>query len=187
MSQFVSFWKKLFHRKRQDDELQKLINKFKLIIIEIHRGHILEKKFDLLIEYIHNYILPQIRRGVGDHAKISLAIGGYDDDPRPLNEIPEVIVWYKELYEKHPYVLYFLTPESIQIFFFVMLAGYRDILSAEATLLFQTFGQDDSHFAALLGDDRAHYQSILSAAKQRIDKAIIDVATGTASVLEKRK
>ena len=43
--------------------------------------------------------------------KVGIVIGGYDDDPRPLWEIPEARLWFPYLDQEIPYLLFFLSPE----------------------------------------------------------------------------
>lgn len=40
----------------------------------------------------------------------NMTISGYDLDPRPLAQIPEVVAWFKKVQEVHPYLPIFLTP-----------------------------------------------------------------------------
>lgn len=43
----------------------------------------------------------------------NLTISGYDYDPRPLSEIPEVVIWYKKVHEEISYLPIFLTPFAL--------------------------------------------------------------------------
>jgi hypothetical protein len=40
---------------------------------------------------------------------IVFQIDGYNDDPREIYEIPEIKAFYKKVFEKYPYMLYFLS------------------------------------------------------------------------------
>ncbi|MBK1812456.1 chlororespiratory reduction 6 domain-containing protein [Clostridium sp. YIM B02505] len=40
---------------------------------------------------------------------IVFQVDGYDDDPREIFEIPEIKAFYKKVFDKYPYMLYFLS------------------------------------------------------------------------------
>lgn len=46
---------------------------------------------------------------------MSIVIGGYDDDPRELFEIPEVYSYLHGLDQEWPFWFFFCTPESIRL------------------------------------------------------------------------
>ena len=67
------------------------------------------------LHYIDD-ITRNAREWIQQHGRIqlwNLAISGYDDDPRPLWEIPEVRTWCKNVHTKVPYLPCLLSENSI--------------------------------------------------------------------------
>lgn len=48
---------------------------------------------------------------------IQLLVDGYNEDPRALPEIPEVVKWFGALRRTHPYLPYLMDHDSILVYF----------------------------------------------------------------------
>lgn len=55
----------------------------------------------------------------------SVGVGGYDDDPRELSEIPEVRAFFAKFYEVWPHWLYFIDTRSLSTIVYCILKTYR--------------------------------------------------------------
>jgi hypothetical protein len=65
-----------------------------------------------------------LTKETGELIRVEVLIGGYNDDPRSLYEVPEVRRWVKKILGRWPDTLLWLTPASLWYF----------VLSADATI-----------------------------------------------------
>jgi hypothetical protein len=65
-------------------------------------GYVRSELIDLTVKY-------------GKLAHLEIAIGGYDDDPRALYEVPEVRRWVRIAHEIYPDSLLWMTPGSLWV------------------------------------------------------------------------
>jgi hypothetical protein len=151
----------------------------------IPKADILQKSFSVLLSHIDSISLPQIRSGDRNYSRMVIAINGYDNDPRPLWDIPEVVEWFKELHTKHPYMPLFLTPGSVQLYFGVLQSVAHSIIPPEyrdkkdlVGLLLHTLMERNKYFAAALGSDYDRCQAILNAADKSVADAVTNLMKG---------
>lgn len=143
------------------------------------------KDYTPLTDFIESVSLGQIREGQTDYARMAIAIGGYDSDPRPLWDIPEVTAWYRDLHTAHPYMPMFLSPGSIQVYFRVLQPIAQSILPEEFAsnqdlvgLLLHVFAARNKYFAEALGGDDERLQDVLKAADAMVTQAVVKLSKG---------
>ena len=153
--------------------------------VVIAKADIEKKSVSVLLDYINLVSLPQIRSGDANYSKMVITINGYDNDARPLWDIPEVVEWFRELHTKHPYMPLFLTPGSVQVYFQVLKPIAYDIIPAEyrdtkdlVGLLLHTLSERNKYFSGALGSDYDRCQSILNAADKSVTDAVINLVNG---------
>lgn len=80
-------------------------------IFPITRENIKSRHCDPLLEFFERLQMTKAvaRRSQG---KVELLIEGYDDDPRELWEIPEVVAWFKAVEARVKYWFYFLRADT---------------------------------------------------------------------------
>jgi len=163
-------------------DIQKTVGTSFLVI---PKAHVLNKNFSILLAFINLISLPQIKSGDKNYAKIVIAINGYDNDARPLWNIPEVVEWFKELHMKHPYMPLFLSRGSVQVYFEVLRPIAHSIIPAEykdkkdlVGLLLHTFSERNKYFAHVLQGDYDRCQSILKAADKSFGDAVTNLVNG---------
>ena len=97
----------------------------------------MEKLAGVVASFDHAMILNKDTRYFGwvraelvaltaSHAKlgqVEVAIGGYDDDPRSLYEVPEVRRWVKLVNKEWPDAMFWLTPGSLWIWLLCLNPG----------------------------------------------------------------
>lgn len=170
---------KCFESKKEDRRIG-----ISYVIVE--KADILKKSVPVfLLDYINLISLPQIKSGDGNYSKMVLTINGYDNDARPLWDIPEVVEWYRELHTKHPYMPLFLTPGSVQVYFQVLRPIAYSIIPAEyrdkkdlVGLLLHTLSERNKYFSGVLGSDYDRCQSILNAADKSVADAVTNLVKG---------
>jgi hypothetical protein len=138
-----------------------------------------------LLEFINSISLPQIKSGNENYSKMVLTINGYDNDARPLWDIPEVVEWYRELHTKYPYMPLFLSPGSVQVYFQVLGPISSSIIPAEyrdkdelVGLLLHTLSERNKYFSTVLGSDYDRCQAILNTADRAVTNAVTNLAKG---------
>jgi len=97
----------------------------------IGKNQILTHDTSMFMPFIENACIPQLRSGDRDYAKMTILVDGYNDDDRELWDIPEVTEWFKTLHKTYPYILYFLTPESIKLYFNILAPIVYDFISID--------------------------------------------------------
>lgn len=161
------------------------VKKIGISICVIPKEHILQMDFSMLLRHISLISLPQIKAGETNYSKLVISIDGYNDDSRPLWQIPEVIKWFKELHLNHPYMPLFLTPGSVQVYFQVLIPIAKNIIpeslrdkNEPVGLLLHTFEGRNAYFSEALGDDYDRLQYILNAADKSVADAVINLVNG---------
>lgn len=93
----------------------------RLLIITVERNQV-EQQSDAGRQYITNTITNLARIWVreGRPIKADLTIGGYNNDPRELYEIPEVCQWAKWITNELPVLPYFLAYGSLDLIVFML-------------------------------------------------------------------
>ncbi|MEG1310930.1 MAG: hypothetical protein RR942_16265 [Romboutsia sp.] len=81
-----------------------------IFIIDIVKDEIISKN----MENIYSWINTLMRVDYAKLSRFRLSIHGYDEDIREIYEIPEVVVFIKELFNKKPELFYFLDLDSKQ-------------------------------------------------------------------------
>lgn len=74
---------------------------------------------DFLSRFGYNS-LPMRKQLKGMMNSLALMIEGYDDDPREIYAIPEVRAFYKQLWQRWPYWLYFCNLDTENLMMMVM-------------------------------------------------------------------
>ncbi|GEM_PF-5708771 len=153
--------------------------------VVIGKMEIARKNYSFLTEFINSISLPQIKSGDGNYARMVIAINGYDDDVRSLWDIPEVVEWYKDLHNHHPYMPLFLSPGSVQVYFRVLGPIAHTIVPPEycnqkdlVSLLMHTLAERNKFFSHVLGSEFERYQRILGAADEAVTNAVINLTNG---------
>ena len=153
--------------------------------VVIPQADILKKSFSVLLNHINSVSLPQIKSEDGNYSKMVISINGYDNDARPLWEIPEVVEWFKELHKEHPYMPLFLSPGSVQVYFQVLRPIAHSIIPKEyrdqkdlVGLLLHTLSERNKYFSHVLGSTYNRYQPILDAADKSVADAVINLSKG---------
>ena len=143
------------------------------------------KDYSPLTNFIDSVSLRQIREGEKDYARLAIAIGGYDNDPRPLCDIPEVTAWYRDLHITYPYMPMFLSPGSIQVYFGVLQPIALSILPEQFAnnkdlvgLLLHVFAARNRYFAEVLGSDYDRLQYVFKHADALVTAAVVKLAEG---------
>jgi ankyrin repeat protein len=161
--------------------------------VVIPRADILKKSFSVLLGHINSVSLPQIKSGDGNYSKMVIAINGYDNDDRPLWDIPEVIEWFKELHKKHPYMPLFLSPGSVQVYFQVLKPLAHSIIPADYSnqkdlvgLLLHTLQERNNYFSRVLGSDYDRCKPMLDAADKSVGNAVTNLVKRIVEPLEGR-
>lgn len=67
---------------------------------------------DMNLEYAKSFANTFKECSIAKEFQVMFSVGGYDDDPRELYEIPSVIAYVKKLFEEVPWLFYFLCEES---------------------------------------------------------------------------
>ena len=94
----------------------------KMVIVP--KEDILRKKF-VDVEPILFYITEKIKETQKFPVLMRILVDGYNEDPRLLLEIPEVIEWFGDLHSKYSYLPYFLDEETIPLYYYIV-AIYKD-------------------------------------------------------------
>lgn len=81
-----------------------------IIVVEISRDDIEAGDTSSTVE-IFVALSGDRRSAMGALGRVALSIGGYDNDPRSLWEIPEVRQLFASLRDAIPHMLFFLSPE----------------------------------------------------------------------------
>lgn len=115
--------------------------------------------------------------------QILLFVDGYNDDPRELWEIPEVLDWYLVLYRLYPQLAFFLDPGSCRLFFYMVLRMLSDStenptsdLSVE--VLKRTFVAFNEVMAAWAGPSAGRYDAQFAARTKIVTEALLMLAPG---------
>jgi hypothetical protein len=153
--------------------------------VVISKESVLQKDVSALLNFVDQVTLPQIRSGDANYSRIVLTIGGYDDDARPLWDIPEVVDWFREVHTKHPYMPLLLSPGSIQVYFRVLGPIAHGIIPREFQhenslkgLLLHSFQGRNAYFSRVLGSDYERCQAVLNEADKEVGNAVVKLAKG---------
>ncbi len=171
---------------KKDRNIEELIREpARLVLIAVPREHVLSKSFEMVIWFIETQSLPQLSIGNKDYPKMSLSIDGYNDDPRELKDIPEVIQWFKALNEAHAYIVYFMTPSTVQEFYTMLLPVSKEILGRDLSpglaiplLMVHSFGFGSAYFKDKLGDSYESMKPLLREVDKVIGDAVIKLGQG---------
>lgn len=117
MALFGRFEKKM--GRYQPLQKKALADKIGYVFFAISKEQVLEKDVSMFNPHIESVCIPQIRSG-HLHSLVVLSVSGYDEDPRELWDILEVILWFKKLHEAHPYLPHFLSPGSVQLYLLML-------------------------------------------------------------------
>jgi hypothetical protein len=163
------------------------IEKIGISSVIIPNDHILSKDFSMLTSYIERVCIPQIRSGILNYSTIVLSINGYDNDPRSLWDIPEVVSWFKMLFKVHPYIPLLLSPGSVQLYFYILQPLAREIIPKDReyanekdykALLLHTLWERNIYFQKVLANDYSRCQYILRKADERVTQAVVNLIHG---------
>lgn len=69
--------------------------------------------------------------------KVFIEVAGYDDDPRALWEVPEVVQYFRRLFTAWPHWLYFMEAERSELLLLLSLLCSREPSSANNVVLFR--------------------------------------------------
>lgn len=159
------------------------------VISVISKEDILRKDLSLFRTHIEDICIPQIRTGGRDDgcSALVLSIDGYDKDRRELWNIPEVLEWFKTLSRTYPYVPYFLSPGSIQLYFGILERVSADVAASAVAfekhkglipLMTDTFGEANVFFERTFGSDLAGCQPVIDLLTQKINRAVTNLIDG---------
>lgn len=171
----MSFWKRLFGTSKNN------INRIGMSYVIISKEHVLSYNYELLLKFIDEVSIPQIKSGNSAYATIILSINGYDHDPRSLWDIPEVVLWFKTLHNQMPYAPFFLSPGSVQLYFAINQPHARDKDDAQRVLrsLFSTSaGAFENLLLKIQGTDKTTIKEVLNIAKSRTGLAVENLLKG---------
>lgn len=100
---------------------------FDVVIIEITRECIEQCYVASTLEKLYA-ITDTPARIIRYRDNMLFSVGGYDDDPRELYEIPEVCVFFRTLTASWPYWVWFLNHQSgLLVTLMTMLCGYTEV------------------------------------------------------------
>jgi len=165
-----------------------MIDQIGHIILAISKEQVFQKDVSMFKTIIENTCIPQIR--LADHplvcSPVELFISGYDNDTRELWDIPEAVEWYKTLYKNYPYVPYFLSPRSTQLYFGILEIVATDLVPEAkqmrgkelAALILDTFAHANIFFNEVFGSDLARYQPKIDILTKKIIQAAKDLVQG---------
>lgn len=112
---------------------------------------------------------------------IQLLVHGYNQDPRPLPEIPEVVKWYASLSVAYSYLPYLLDVDSILVYFRTLASNSRsfvetglvtDLGPVYAALLLEIYSSGNRFFHSLFPSDAETASRLASEATDRIRRAL---------------
>ena len=102
-----------------------MFDKFETMICQISKEEIETNDITSIGEMIGFF--HQTLKDKRQSKTFTLAISGYDDEPRELYEIGEVCSWCMEVFKKYPEVFCFLDNETVPWFFACMAACLNDV------------------------------------------------------------
>ncbi len=171
----MSFWKRLFGDSKAN------ISQIGMSYVIISKDHILSCNYELLLKFINEVCIPQIKSGNSTYSTIILSINGYDHDPRSLWNIPEVVLWFKTLHNQMPYTPFFLSPGSVQLYFAINQPYAKDKDDAQrvlSSLLSTTADAFENLLLKIKGIDKSNIRETLSIAKSRTGLAVENLLKG---------
>ena len=85
------------------------------IILQVSQRHIQEDNTSDYVDLLHG-ITGSLQSFEAAFQRYVFLISGYDDDPRELYQIPEVVSFIKDLNSKLPFWLYFINTSDKRFF-----------------------------------------------------------------------
>ena len=111
---------------------------------------------------------------------LGIIIHGYDEDPRPLWEVPQVKAWYKVLHGTFPYLLYWLHPQDVVIYTYMFgqthrVEGEKSAIEGPSIAGFiQSVWDVGNRFCYQIAQgDKQSAQVMISEAVERINRALL--------------
>jgi hypothetical protein len=83
------------------------------IILEVPEKNINKLDTNYFIDFLASLREKENLLPIDLENKIFIQFRGYDQDPREIYEIPEVVLWFKQLRKKLPYLFYYLNIDVI--------------------------------------------------------------------------
>ena len=91
-----------------------------LILYQFSRDRVEDGDAKDFLSRFGKFRVPVGRQLQGMMNSLALTIQGYDDDPREIYAIPEVRAFYKQLWQRWPYWLYFCNLDTENLMMMVM-------------------------------------------------------------------
>lgn len=77
----------------------------KIFILSVYKEHIINGQLQFYLDQLDVF---EIQKS-GNRNAICITFEGFDEDPRDIYDIPKIRTWFYQLYEKKPYLFYFLS------------------------------------------------------------------------------